>query len=103
MSEIGRHMEISKPYMTTLVDKLILEGLVERVTDPDDRRAVEIRVTPAGKRVIREFTRTVREAVIKRLSSLNSEEVTSLHDSMRNARSIISRLDKKRGPSEDRS
>ncbi len=95
MSEIGRHMEISRPYMTALVDKLINEGLVERVTDPDDRRVVEIRITPQGRQVLREFRKTSRETVIKRLSSLSSKDISSLHDSMRNIRNIISRLDTK--------
>ncbi len=77
----------------TRYDKLIGEGLVERVTDPEDRRVVEIRITTAGRDVLRDFERIAREAVIKRLSSLSTEDISSLHDSMRNIRSIISKLD----------
>ena len=96
MSEIGRHMEISKPYMTALVDKLISEGLVERITDPDDRRVVKIRITAAGRNVIREFTKAAREAVITRLSSLSSEDISSLHESTKKMRSILARLEQDR-------
>lgn len=92
MSEIGRHMEISKPYMTALVSKLISEGLVERVMEPGDRRVVNIRITAAGRDVLREFTKAAREAVIMRLSSLDSEDITSLHGSVRNIRSIVFKL-----------
>lgn len=93
MSEIGRHMEISKPYMTALVNKLISEGLVERVMEPGDRRVVNIRITAAGRGVLREFTKAAREIVIMRLSSLDSEDIASLHESVRKIRSIALKLD----------
>jgi len=93
MSEIGRHMEISKPYMTALVNKLISEGLVERVMEPGDRRVVNIRITAAGRGVLREFTKAARETVIVRLSSLDSEDIASLHESVRKIRSIALKLD----------
>jgi DNA-binding MarR family transcriptional regulator len=39
---------ISQPSMTALVARLADQGLVQRGTDPGDRRAVLIAVTPAG-------------------------------------------------------
>lgn len=96
MSEIGRHMEISKPYMTALVDKLIAEGLVERIEDPDDRRVVKIRITAAGRNIHKEFTKRAREAVVSRLSSLDSEDIESFHESVKNIRSILSKLDQEK-------
>lgn len=94
MSEIGKHMGISKPYMTLLVNRLISEGLVERVPDTDDRRVVNVIITDAGRDAIREFTRHVRETVIKNLSSLDSGDISSLHESMKRIRSITSKLDR---------
>lgn len=96
MSEIGRHMEISKPYMTMLVDKLINEGLVERVMDPSDRRVVKIRITPAGKGVLGDFKKAVRETIIGRLSSLGPEDISSLRDSIEDIRSVIFKLDQEK-------
>jgi len=94
MSEIGIHMGISKPYMTLLVNRLICEGLVERVTDTDDRRVVIITITEAGRDAIREFTRDARETVMKNLSSLDSGDVSSLHESMKRIRGITSKLER---------
>ena len=94
MSEIGRHMGISKPYMTALVDKLISEGLVERVSDPDDRRVVNVKITDAGKKVIREFAKDIREAVVKNLSSLDSEDISTLYEVQKKIRHIVSKLDR---------
>lgn len=94
MSEIGKHMGISKPYMTLLVNKLINEGLVERVPDPNDRRVVNVTITDAGRDAIREFMRSARETVIRNLSSLDSGDISSLHESMKRIRSITSKLDR---------
>lgn len=93
MSEIGRQMGISKPYMTALVNKLISEGLVERVRSSDDRRVVNVKITEAGTNAIREFMKDSRETVIRNLSSLDSNDISSLHESMKKIRIIISRLD----------
>jgi DNA-binding MarR family transcriptional regulator len=38
--------------MTRQVDRLHAKGLVEREPDPDDRRAVIVRLTPRGKKLI---------------------------------------------------
>ena len=92
MSEIGRHMEISKPYMTAIVNKLIEEGLAERVSDPDDRRVVNIKITEAGKKELKDFSRRIREAVIKNLSSLSREDISALHESVMMIRNITSKL-----------
>jgi len=93
MSMIGRHMGVSKPYMTALVDELINEGLVERVPDPDDRRVVNIRITHAGRQETKDFTRSAREAVIKNLTSLDADDVSTLHEMVRDIRRIITKLD----------
>jgi DNA-binding MarR family transcriptional regulator len=94
MSEIGRKMGISKPYTTVLIDRLIKKGLVERVLDADDRRLVNIRITTAGRDSFKEFRKFAREIVIRNLSSLTSDDISSFYSSMKTIRSITSKLDK---------
>jgi DNA-binding MarR family transcriptional regulator len=38
--------------MTNRVDRLASDGLVERLPDPDDRRGVLVRLTPAGRAAV---------------------------------------------------
>jgi DNA-binding MarR family transcriptional regulator len=94
MSEIGKHMGISRPYMTILVDKLIEEGLVERVPDSSDRRVVNVTITDAGRDAVREFMSNARETIVRNLSSLDSTDISSLHEAMKRIRSITSKLDR---------
>lgn len=38
--------------ITRLLDRLVAKGLVERISDPVDRRAIVVRLTAGGKRMI---------------------------------------------------
>lgn len=96
MSEIGKHMGVSKPYMTMLVDRLMTDGLVERVTDPHDRRVVKVAITEDGRDVVKGFHRDFRETVIGNLSSLDSSDIASLHESMRLINSVAAKLERNR-------
>ena len=47
--------------ITQLVDRLEADGLVERVADPDDRRAVRARITKLGERRFAAGTKAIRD------------------------------------------
>jgi DNA-binding MarR family transcriptional regulator len=62
--------------MTQLVDRLESDGLVERVSDPDDRRAVRARVTKLGERRFEagtEAVRAVQDELAARVSDADRE------------------------------
>jgi DNA-binding MarR family transcriptional regulator len=46
---LARHLELDKSSVTGLVDRAERRGLVERVADPDDGRAVRVRLTKEGR------------------------------------------------------
>jgi DNA-binding MarR family transcriptional regulator len=94
MSEIGKRMDISKPHMTALVDKLIREGLVERMPDMRDRRVINVAITKAGRDTLKEFRRNARKIIMENLSSLTSDDISALYVSLKTIRSIMSRLNK---------
>jgi DNA-binding MarR family transcriptional regulator len=54
--EIAGRMISRAPNITRLIDKLIHKGLVFRRPSPDDRRVVEVRLTPRGLRTVIEAT-----------------------------------------------
>jgi DNA-binding MarR family transcriptional regulator len=102
MSEIGKRMDISKPYMTALVDKLIREGLVKRIPDVHDRRVVNVVITRAGRDTLKEFRKNTRKIIMENLSSLTSDDVSALHESLKTIRDIMSRLDKNEAKKHER-
>jgi DNA-binding MarR family transcriptional regulator len=58
--EVARALQIPPSRMVALVDGLEARRLLERIADPDDRRAHQLRLTPAGRRLL-ERARPVAE------------------------------------------
>lgn len=52
ISDLSEHMEISNAAASQLVDKLVQAKLLVRVEDPDDRRAKQVSLSPAGEDLI---------------------------------------------------
>ncbi len=48
-SELAGYTGNALPATSRIVDRMIKEGLVTREADPEDRRAVRIRLTPKGR------------------------------------------------------
>lgn len=48
-SELGRMLHIAPATVTTMLQRLERDGLVERWTDPDDQRLTRIRLTESGR------------------------------------------------------
>jgi DNA-binding MarR family transcriptional regulator len=49
LTDLARRASMSKQAMSELVDQCTALGLVDRVTDPGDRRARIVKFTPAGR------------------------------------------------------
>ncbi|WP_430868834.1 MarR family winged helix-turn-helix transcriptional regulator [Demequina aurantiaca] len=49
IGELGRHVLLSQPALSRLVERLATRGLVERSTDPSDARSVRIGLTEPGR------------------------------------------------------
>jgi MarR family transcriptional regulator, transcriptional regulator for hemolysin len=56
-NELAAAAEVAPMTIARLIDRLEETGLVRRCTDPDDRRAWRLRLTPAAAPVLREIKR----------------------------------------------
>lgn len=92
-SEIGRRLGISRPHVTSLVDKLISSGLAERRHDEQDRRVVRIAATEKGRNFVNNRRRLVRSSIRRNLSGLGEPELKKLYTALDTFKSIISGID----------
>jgi DNA-binding MarR family transcriptional regulator len=92
MSELGKRLYMSKPYMTILVDQLILDGHVQRIPDTRDRRVINITITPEGKRHLKQAASRYKETIKNMLSELDSQDLEDLCQSLEKLRTIISKI-----------
>jgi MarR family transcriptional regulator, lower aerobic nicotinate degradation pathway regulator len=81
MQELGRFLGLDKSSISGLVDRAERRGLVRRAPSPDDRRAVRVALTDAGRalggQVALAFGSRV-EAYVEGLPAAEREELTRL-------------------------
>lgn len=51
--QIGPALRLPAPHVSTLVDRLVARGLVQRSRHPGDGRAVRVELTAAGQQLVR--------------------------------------------------
>jgi DNA-binding MarR family transcriptional regulator len=71
---------VDPPTVTRKVQQLEREGMVVRQTDPDDRRASRIRLTPAGRRTIERVRRARRSWLEQLLHEWDDDDLSALAD-----------------------
>ena len=92
VAEIGKRLQIARPQMTHLIDKLANLGIVERHPDTTDRRMVNIVLTDKGKTTLEEHDKSIRKAMRDTLSGFTDKELDDLSDSLRKLRDLLSKL-----------
>ncbi|MBP1618368.1 MAG: transcriptional regulator, MarR family [Bacteroidetes bacterium] len=78
MTGIGNHLSVPKPQVTTLIDRLFAEELVERLNDDKDRRIIYIQLTPKGKDRFQEIKSMMFESMKTALTDLDNETLEKL-------------------------
>jgi len=74
MNNLAKHLRISPPATTGLIDRLIAQGLVARKDDLRDRRIVWIELTAKGKDVISSISKQKIRALIKVFTKISSKD-----------------------------
>ncbi len=92
VAAIGNRLQIPRPQMTHLIDRLVQLGMVSRQPDEDDRRIVNIALTPKGRARFEANAARVIEGVSQRLRSLSPADLKGLSEALRRLRDILLKL-----------
>ena len=93
VAEIGERLLIARPQMTHLIDRLVELDIVERETNEEDRRMLNIRLKDKGKVIIKDRDKQVINATREALSGLTDDELQELSVSLKNLKDIFLKLD----------
>lgn len=74
LSTIAHHQRCVRSNMTQLADRLEAEGLIRRVADPADRRAVLAEPTDAGRAALASADLVLRDVEARFLTALDQDE-----------------------------
>jgi DNA-binding MarR family transcriptional regulator len=78
ISDIGVLMDVGKAAASQLVERLVQQGLVERVEDESDRRAKKIRLLPKSLRLIEKGLAAQRQLMGELMGQLSPEQMATV-------------------------
>jgi DNA-binding MarR family transcriptional regulator len=73
---IGSHLGVSNAASSQLIDRLVLQGLIERTEDPTDRRAKQLTITTKGKTLLEQGIAARRRWMEELTMQLTPEQQT---------------------------
>lgn len=77
--DLVRQLHMSPGYVSRLIDQAESEDLISRQTDPIDRRAHLITLTPTGERAFDEFVPPILQVLDRTIySALSTDEIETL-------------------------
>lgn len=91
-TEIGKILEISKPNITVLVDKLVENNLIER-NSGKDRRSILLSLTPNGKVLLKDYMNEVKKSFRDKMSDFSEEDLLLFKETLTNIKKIIDKID----------
>ena len=87
MKDLNRHLLLTQPSVSRLVDRLTTRGLLAKSLDQDDARGVNVTLTPAGFELFRRVARSHIDSIAGRvggtLSMTELETLTELCNRLR--------------------
>jgi DNA-binding MarR family transcriptional regulator len=76
-NELSKHMELSASRISRVVDKLVINGYLNRDIDSKDRRAITLALTSKGLETKDIITNKRKECETRVLDSLSGEDAAS--------------------------
>lgn len=91
LSEVAEHLGVTRATASTMADRLVQRGLVDRAEDPQERRHIMLRLTPMGTDSLGHMQSLTQCKIADLMTELTSEELESIATGL----AILSQLFKK--------
>ena len=83
IGQLAQVAVMKQPTVTRMLDRMALNGHVERLPHDSDRRITLVRITDAGERMVRHLTELAREHERRVLEPFGMESAEALKDTLR--------------------
>lgn len=77
-SEISKRMEVSASHITSITDTLVEKGYITRMRSNEDRRVVELALTPQGEEMLSQCEEKKTQYFQELFVKFNKEEINHL-------------------------
>ena len=93
ISEIGNLIGMKKQNMTYLTNKLVEDGLIQRLHDMSDRRVIKIALTSKGDEYLDEWRQSKIEETKEDFSFYNDKDMNEIYSSIENIKQVFLKID----------
>jgi DNA-binding MarR family transcriptional regulator len=93
-TEISRVLCISKPNVTTLISKLIEDGLAQRSHDEKDRRVIYVTITEKGKKAVQRYRKVIKKYMLKVFEQFSADELKDILAGVEKFQSMLIKINK---------
>jgi len=86
VTDVARWLDRNPNGISMLVDRMVKDGLVDRIKDMPDRRSVRLEITPKGKKAIisgNKLTRGVYKQIFSGISNNDFIKISSILEKVR--------------------
>src|SRR6056297_1280142 len=87
--EISLRMRVSQATVTSLVDKLVREGMVVREKSEQDRRQTNIHITPRGQETLKEAPDPLQQRFVRKFAAMEDWEQAMLVSSLERVAAML--------------
>jgi len=84
LKELATDLNLTPPTTSTTVDSMVKQGLLCRVANKNDRRAVNISLTKNGREIQKRHEKFFVELIENSLSDISSEQRQAFHNVLQN-------------------
>ena len=98
VKRISDEVSLSQATVTTILNRLEDRDLLERVRNPDDKRIVNARLTPAGKAALAASPPLLHESFIQRFERLSKREKEKILSSLQSVAGMMDAEDLEAAP-----
>jgi DNA-binding MarR family transcriptional regulator len=92
ISHIGEKLCVRKSNMTGIIDDLVQKGWVKRCTSPDDRRVINIEMTPEGDKELSRILAKTDKIFDEKVKVLTEEELEKSKEAVEYITKMIEKL-----------
>jgi DNA-binding MarR family transcriptional regulator len=76
--ELNKHLLLTQPSVSRLLDRLVTRGFIAKTADPDDARGTIVTLTEAGYTEFRRVGAQHSRSIAQRMAALTPEELATL-------------------------
>ena len=82
LSEVADYLDVTRPTMSTMVERLVQRGLVSRMGDPAERRRIILTLTPEGTAEMERVYDATLTTVAERLAGLSEAQLRQITEGL---------------------